>query len=156
MFCNAMVILPDGRPFVVGGTQAYDPFRGQTKSAVYSPSSGQFTDMESMAHGRWYPTVTTLGNGTVMTFSGLNEASATNTAVEIYSVGSGWSQEYSAGWTPPLYPRLHLLPSGNVFYSGPSNSSMMFDTSAHTWSSVTSTNYNGGRTYGSSVLLSLT
>ena len=28
--------------------------------------------------------------------------------------------DVSAGWTPPLYPRLHLLPSGNVYYAGPS------------------------------------
>jgi hypothetical protein len=156
MFCNAMVILPDGRPFIVGGNLAYDPFRGEAKSAVYSPSTGQFTNLESMAHGRWYPTATTLGDGRILAFSGLNEQSSTNTTVEIYTVGSGWSQEYSAGWTPPLYPRMHLLPNGNVFYSGPSAFSMMFDTDAHTWSAITGTNYSSGRTYGSSVLLSLT
>ena len=69
MFCNGMVILPDGRPFVVGGTLAYDPFHGYAKTAAYDPSTGQFTDLQSMAHGRWYPTATTLGDGTVMAFS---------------------------------------------------------------------------------------
>ena len=156
MFCNGMVILSDGRPFIVSGTLAYDPFRGYKKTAAYDPSTGQFTDLEDMAHGRWYPTITTLGDGTVMAFSGLNESGPTNTAVEIYTVGSGWSQEYPSGWTPPLYPRLHLLPNGNVFYSGPTNSSMMFDSSTHLWSFVGNTNYSSGRTYGSSVLLSLT
>jgi hypothetical protein len=156
MFCNGMVILPDGRPFVVGGTMAYDPFHGYAKTAAYDPSSGQFTDLESMAHGRWYPTVTTLGNGTVMAFSGLNESGPTNTAVEIYTVGSGWSQEYPSGWTPPLYPRLHLLPNGNVFYSGPTNGSMLFDSTTHDWSYVAATNFSSGRTYGSAVLLGLT
>jgi hypothetical protein len=156
MFCNGMVILPDGRPFVVGGTLAYDPFHGYANTAAYDPSTGQFTDLERMAHGRWYPTVTTLGDGTVMAFSGLNESGPTNTAVEIYSVGSGWSPEYDSGWTPPLYPRLHLLPNGNVFYSGPTNGSMMFDTTAHTWSYVGATNFSSGRTYGSAVMLPLT
>ena len=156
MFCNGMVVLPDGRPFVVGGTLAYDPFHGYTKTATYDPATGQFTDLETMAHGRWYPTVTTLGDGTVMAFSGLNESGPTNTAVEIYTVGSGWSQEYPSGWTPPLYPRLHLLPTGNVFYSGPTNGSMMFDSTAHTWSYVAATNFSSGRTYGSSVMLPLT
>jgi len=156
MFCNGMVILSDGRPFVVGGNLAYDPFRGYAKTAAYDPSTGQFTDLESMAHGRWYPTATTLGNGTVMAFSGLNESGPTNTAVEIYTVGSGWSQEYPSGWTPPLYPRLHLLPNGNVFYSGPTNGSMLFDSTSHDWSFVATTNYSAGRTYGSSVLLPLT
>src|SRR5437762_4540387 len=156
MFCNGMIILPDGRPFVVGGTMAYDPFRGYAKTSAYNPSTGQFTDLESMAHGRWYPTATTLGDGRVMAFSGLNELSQTNATVEIYTPGSRWSQEYPSGWNPPLYPRLHLLPNGNVFYAGPSATSMMFDTGTHTWSTVAPTNYNGGRTYGSSVLLPLT
>ncbi len=26
MFCNGMVVMPDGRPFVMGGTVQYDPF----------------------------------------------------------------------------------------------------------------------------------
>ncbi|PYX92249.1 MAG: galactose oxidase, partial [Acidobacteria bacterium] len=105
MFCNGMTILPDGRPFVVGGTLQYDPFYGENKTSAYDPASGTFADLQSMAHGRWYPTVTTLGDGRVMTFSGLSDTGATNTSVEIYSVGSGWSPEYVAPWTPPLYPR---------------------------------------------------
>jgi len=156
MFCNGMVILPDGRPFIVGGTLAYDPFHGYTKTAAYDPSTGQFTDLETMAHGRWYPTATELGDGTVMAFSGLSDTGPTNTTVEIYKMGSGWSQEYDAGWTPPLYPRLHLLPNGTVFYSGPTNGSALFDPGSHTWSYVAGTNYSSGRTYGSSVLLPLT
>ena len=70
-----------------------------------------------MAHGRWYPTVTTLGDGRVMTFSGLLEVGGTNTSVERYTVGSGWSQQYAAGWTPPLYPRMSLSTDGRVFFS---------------------------------------
>ena len=157
MFCNGMTILPDGRPFVVGGTLQYDPFYGQLKTSAFDPAAGTFTDLESMAHGRWYPTVTTLGDGTVMTFSGLADTGGTNTAVEIYTVGSGWSQEYPAPWTPPLYPRLHLLPNGTVFYSGSTTSSSIFDPSTHTWTvGVAQTNYSGTRTYGTSVLLPLT
>ena len=157
MFCNGMTILPDGRPFVVSGTLQYDPFHGQLKTSAYDPGAGTFTDLQSMAHGRWYPTVTTLGDGRVMTFSGLTETGATNTAVEIYTVGSGWSQEYVAPWTPPLYPRLHLLPNGTVFYSGSTTSSSIFDPSTQTWTmNVAHTNYSGTRTYGTSVLLPLT
>ena len=108
-----------------------------------------------MAHGRWYPTVTTLGDGSVMTFSGLSETGSTNSTVEIYRVGSGWSPEYESGWIPPLYPRMHLVPDGNVFASGPMAETMTFDTASKTWFGVASTNYNRMRTYGSSVLLPL-
>jgi len=157
MFCNGMVVLPDGRPFINGGTLQYDPFHGQPRSAVFDPATSVFTDVQNMAHGRWYPTVTTLGDGRVMTFSGLTETGATSTAVEIYTVGSGWSPEFAAGWTPPLYPRMHLLTDGRVFYSGSGTGSRIFNPSTNTWSGViATTNYAGTRTYGTSVLLPLT
>jgi hypothetical protein len=157
MFCNGMVVLPDGRPFVMGGTLQYDPFYGWLKTSAYDPNTGNFVDLHGMAHGRWYPTGTTLGDGRIMVFSGLNETSGTNTAVEIYTVGAGWSPQYPAPWTPPLYPRMHLLPNGKVFYSGPTPNSSIFDPSTNTWTTnVATTNYSGTRTYGSSVLLPLT
>jgi F5/8 type C domain/Domain of unknown function (DUF1929)/Glyoxal oxidase N-terminus len=157
MFCNGMVLLPDGRLFIDGGTIQYDPFYGSPRTSIFDPATNTFTDAQNMAHGRWYPTVTTLGDGRVMTFSGLDETGNTNTAVEIYTVGSGWSQEYDAGWTPPLYPWMHLLPNGKVFYSGPGSSSALFDPSMLTWTlNVATTKYGGFRSYGSSVLLPLT
>src|ERR1700682_2248969 len=157
MFCNGMIVLPDGRPFVMGGTLQYDPFHGEPRTSVFDPATGTFADLQNMAHGRWYPTATTLGDGRILVFSGLTETGGTNTAVELYAVGSGWSQEYGAPWTPPLYPRLHLLPNGKVFYSGSSTGSRSFDASAHTWSAVVATtNFSGTRTYGTSVLLPLT
>ena len=156
MFCNGMVVLSDGRAFVNGGTLQYDPFHGELKSSVYDPATGQFTDVQNMAHGRWYPTVTTLSDGSVMTFSGLDENGNTNSTVEIYTAGSGWSTTYSSPFTPPLYPRMHLIPNGKVFYSGSTTSSRYFDPSTRTWSSVVATTqYSGTRTYGTSVLLPL-
>ena len=158
MFCNAMVALPDGRLLINGGTVQYDPFRGQPRNTVFDPATGVFTDVQNMVHGRWYPTVTALGDGRVMTFSGLNEINGgTNTAVEIYTSGSGWSQEFPAGWTPPLYPRMHLMTDGRVFYAGSGTGSRIFNPSTNTWSGVVATtNYAGTRTYGTSVLLPLT
>src|SRR5262245_36748908 len=156
MFCNAMVALPDGRILVNGGTLQYDPFFGQPRNAVFDPATGAFTDIQNMAHGRWYPTTTTLGDGRVMTFSGLTETGGTSTTVELFTPGSGWSQEFAAGWTPPLYPRMHLLPNGNVLYSGSGTGSRTFNPSTRTWSGViATTNYSGTRTYGTSVLLPL-
>src|SRR3989454_3988953 len=157
MFCNGMVVLPDGRAFINGGTLQYDPFHGQPRGSVYDLATGLFTDVQNMAHGCWLPTLTTLGDGRVMTFSGLTETGGTNTAVEVYTVGSGWSAEYPAGWTPPLYPRMHLMPDGRVFYSGSGTGSRIFNPTTHTWSAVVaSTKYSGTRTYGTSVLLPLT
>jgi hypothetical protein len=157
MFCNGMVVLADGRALINGGTLQYDPFHGHLRNAVYDPSTGQFADVQNMAHGRWYPTTTNLGDGRVITFSGLDENGNTNSTVEIYTVGSGWSPVYGSPFTPPLYPRLHLLPNGKVFYSGSGTGSRYFDPSTYTWSGVVATtNYSTTRTYGTSVLLPLT
>ncbi len=157
MFCNGMIVLPDGRPFVMGGTLQYDPFLGQPLTSAFDPATGNFVDLQSMANGRWYPTATVLSDGSVMVFSGFNESSTTNQTVEIYKVSSGWSQPYEAPFTPPLYPRMHLLPNGTVFNSGPQTSSAIFNPATQTWTvGVANTNYSGTRTYGTSVLLPLT
>jgi hypothetical protein len=157
MFCSGMIALPDGREMVFGGTLQYDPFHGWQRTSIYDPATGQFSDMQDMAHGRWYPTPTELSDGRLLVFSGLDENGNTNPEVEIYKVASGWSTPYTAPWVPPLYPRMHLLPNGNVFYSGWSTQSQYFFTSSNTWSgTIATTNYGGNRTYGSSVLLPLT
>ncbi len=157
MFCNGMVVLPDGRPFIMGGTIQYDPFYGQPKTAVFDPSTNKFTDLQNMNDGRWYPTSTVLGDGRVLVFSGLKATGGTNTSVQLYTVGSGWSAAAAAPYTPPLYPRLHLLPDGTVFNSGSATSSSIFNPSTMTWKTgVANTVYGGVRTYGSSVMLPLT
>ena len=156
MFCNGLAILPDGRVLINGGNLQYDPFHGHLRNAAFDPATGVFADLPNMAHGRWYPTVTILGDGRAMTFSGLNETGGTNTGVELYTVGFGWSPEYPAGWTPPLYPRMHLLPNGNVLYAGSGTGSRLFNPATRAWTGVVATtNYSGTRTYGTSVLLPL-
>ena len=156
MFCDGMIVLPDGRPFIIGGTIQYDPFYGQRKTALFDPDTNAFTNAQNMAHGRWYPTPTVLSDGRVMIFSGLDDVSgSTNTTVEIYTPGTGWGSEIAAGWTPPLYPRMHLLPSGKVFYSGSTTTSRLFNPATGTWSTVANTKYGSDRNYGSSVLLPL-
>src|SRR5262249_1956678 len=157
-FCNGMVLLPDGRVLINGGTIKYDPFYGEYASAIFDPVTNTLSRAQDMGqgYGRWYPTVLTLGDGRVMTFSGLNDTNGgTNTTVRFYPPGLGWKGPYSAGWPPDLYPRLHLLPSGNVFYSGAQSISRFFDPSTHMWTAGPSTNYGNSRTYGTSVLLPL-
>jgi hypothetical protein len=158
MFCNGMVTLPDGRALIAGGTLSYGPpFLGSSRMAIYDPATGVFSDLPSMAHGRWYPTLTTLGDGSQIIYSGLSDTGPTNTTIERFSEGSGLGPELSTPWTPPLYPRMHLLPNGKVFYSGSGASSNLYNPSTNTWTlGVATTNYGSSRVYGSSVLLALT
>ena len=123
-----------------------------------------------MAHGRWYASVIELSDGGLMAFSGITEEDYSdapspaddtgrgphNKDVEIYRIGTGWSPEYEAPWIPPLYPRMHLLPNGNVFYSGETTSSNIFNPTTQTWTlNVAKTIYKSQRGGGSSVLLPL-
>src|SRR6202049_3082575 len=39
MFCNGMVVLPDGRPYIMGGNLQYDPFHGWHRTTVYHPAT---------------------------------------------------------------------------------------------------------------------
>jgi len=156
MFCNGMVMLQDGRVLIDGGTIQYDPFYGTANASIFDPATNTFTDTQPTLHGRWYPTLLTLGDGRVMTFSGVAETGGTNKAIEFYTIGSGWASPFDASWTPDLYPRLHLLSDGKVFYSGAQTKSKLFDPSTNTWNiNFATTNYGGLRTYGSSVLLPL-
>lgn len=159
MFCNGMVVLPDGRPLVIGGTVHFgEPWTGSNKSSAYDPTAGTFTDQVSMVSGRWYPTGTVLSDGTVMAFSGQDENDNTNSTVEIFTPDSGtgsWSSPVAAGWVPPLYPRLNLLPDGRIFYSGPSPTSKFYDLTKKTWTTCCTTNFGSKRTQSTSVLLPL-
>jgi hypothetical protein len=156
MFCNAMVMLQDGRVLIDGGTIQYDPFYGASNASIFDPATNTFAETQPTLHGRWYPTLLTLADGRVMTFSGLMETGGTNRGIEFYTIGSGWTSPFNASWVPDLYPRLHLLPSGKVFYSGSQTKSKLFDPSTEAWNTnFATTNYIGLRTYGSSVLLPL-
>ena len=181
MFCNGMSIMQDGRVLINGGTKGYGalevvgvqgevPFTGLPNTSIFDPGTDSWVDVAPTADGRWYPTVTELNDGRMMTTSGLNDTNGlTNNTSEIWD-GQKWSAEIAGnpnipdftGFEFPLYPRMHLLPTGHVFYSAPSSATLDFDPTSQTWTLVAWTIYpgqndpNGERTYGTSVLLPLT
>ena len=75
------------------------------------------------------------------------------------NAGAGWKAPTNLGFTPPLYPRIFLLPNGKVFYTGQGSGNAnatgyMFDPSTTSvWSASVPTTMN--RSYGTSVLLPL-
>ena len=156
VFCSGTATLPDGRALVVGGTSDYS-FKGDNRASFFDPATNQFAQSQNMVDGRWYATATTLGDGRILTFSGLNLSGGTNNTVEIYSLqnaGAGWSSPTTAPFSPPLFPRLFLLPNGNVFYAGTeSTNAWIFNPGAGSWTKSATSTMN--RKYGSSVLLPL-
>jgi hypothetical protein len=70
-----------------------------------------------MAQGRWYPTVTTLADGRVVTVAGRDEASSVVLLPEIWE-SNHWVKLTGASLKLPYYPRQFVAPNGKLFYAG--------------------------------------
>jgi hypothetical protein len=71
VFCSGTAALPDGRALVIGGTSDYS-IKGDNRASIFDPATTQFVQSQSMVNGRWYGSATTLGDGRVMAFAGLD------------------------------------------------------------------------------------
>jgi short-subunit dehydrogenase len=144
LFCSDNVLLADGRVLANGGTDYYlEPGvkvghlaigvleeEGIRQSRIYDPSTNTWAQTGSMHYGRWYPSSVELPDGNIFTAGGVTkvikpvyllhpqDSLATVRQTETYDVDSGrWRlNPSSANHSFPLYPRLHLLPNGHVYY----------------------------------------
>jgi len=90
MFCSGMVVLPDGRPFINGGTLQYDPFYGQLKSSVFDLATNTFTDITGTGFlagatvkigGTSASAVTVVGSTSITATTAAHAAGAVNVVV---------------------------------------------------------------------------
>ncbi len=143
LFCADLKHLADGRIIAAGGTNYYSepgidglPFglieiEGLKNTRIFDPRTNRWAQTDAMAYGRWYPTLVTLPDGDLFVASGVTKlvkpiypeqpfASGRNVVQsETFDVGCGrWSENGPlAERTLPTYPRMHLLPDGQVFYN---------------------------------------
>lgn len=143
LFCADLNALADGRIIAIGGTSYYSepgndalPYgvaelEGLKNARIYDPETSTWTQTGSMHYGRWYPTLVTLGDGSMFVASGVTKLikplypnrpmdSGTNVKqTETYDPVTGkWTYNGAGGdRSLPLFPRLHLLPDGHVFYN---------------------------------------
>lgn len=121
-FCAGQTHLSDGRLLTAGGTGHYNPYLGRNESVAFDPIAGTWSFLKPMAHGRWYPTLITLGDGKVLAATGLSEVeNQHNPTIEIYDpVANTWKVKHFPGGFPglPLYAHLFLLGDGRVFFDG--------------------------------------
>lgn len=143
LFCAAHVFLPDGRLLINGGTAYYaepsvpgtdygviEPI-GIKNTRIFDPKTNTFEPAADMSYGRWYPSTVTLPSGKAFTVSGVRKLIKpiypdspvtdwlTNVRqTETYDPAAGkWTTNPStADKSLPLYPRIHLLPNGKVYY----------------------------------------
>ncbi|WP_203299809.1 galactose oxidase early set domain-containing protein [Marinobacter sediminum] len=143
LFCADVVFLPDGRMMAVGGTDYYSEpgidglpvgvveLEGLKASRIFDPATNTWSQSGDMEFGRWYPSLVSLANSDIFVASGVTKLlkpvypedplqSGRNVAqTETYDIENGtWTNNGSAAQRSlPLFPRMHLLPNGHVYYN---------------------------------------
>lgn len=144
LFCSDQRLQPDGRVIVAGGTNWQKEFPtgptpvdsgpakvaelyGSKQTRIFNSQTGMWSlSPNEMSSGRWYPALLTQGDGTLFVTGGVtklvyNNKGFNENQAEIFDPETDtWTKigSDSSEGSMPLYPRLHLLPSGDVFYSG--------------------------------------
>lgn len=124
-FCGGDTFTAAGNVLAAGGTASYPGlghgFFGRPDAAIFDVHTQQWSHRPEMAHGRWYPTLLTTGDGELLAAAGLSETSAGNPTLELYSSPTNaWQQLNRVPAVPqlPLYAHLLLLADGSVFFTG--------------------------------------
>ena len=148
LFCSGQALLPDGRLFVAGGTGRYstgpnDPWGGSASAYLFDPAEG-WQRIEDMAFARWYPSVVGLPDGRMLVAGG-NDHGVTIEQMEIYDPFGGWQVlPESANRALPLYPRLHVLPGGEVACAGQGAATAILNLQTNEWREVWPAMVGGG------------
>ncbi len=145
LFCGAHCFLQDGKLLVVGGGTST---AGTVAAWKFDPEAETWQQTAgSMAAARWYPTTVVLGEdwGRVLVANG-GPAS-----MEIYSEGSdsfvsvhgptGPADTAADQAFPQLYPGLHLLPTGQIFFTRTGNNNGTAPAAYFTFATPTSGNW---------------
>jgi hypothetical protein len=104
-----------------------------------------------MAHGRWYPSVTTLPDGNVVSISGADQSGEFVATPELWN-GSRWLPLTGATLSLVYYPRMFVAPNGRLFLAGPmAKTRYLNPAGAGQWTTVATRNV-ASRNYGSAVM----
>jgi hypothetical protein len=75
VFCCHQTNLEDGRVMAVGGSRAHPNHgSGIRDISIYDPTAHAWSRIGAMSVGRWYPTLVTLADGSVLAFSGRDDS----------------------------------------------------------------------------------
>ena len=175
LFCSGHAALADGRILVAGGNLAFpDPaggpgsdFKGARWVFTFDPWTETWTRQPDMAHGRWYPDVTTLPDGTAVIIGGTDESgdNVNNPDIEHFTpsaaVNGVGALSVVAHRATTLYPHAFVVPDGTaagapagtqVLVAGPSTSDTWILNTAD-WSFRDVPDLPTPRLWGSALLL---
>jgi hypothetical protein len=152
LFCSGHALLPDGRLLVAGGHSGIDD-QGLRSTQIFNYATRTWTAGPNMRNGRWYPTVTALANGEMLTVSGGDTAKALNLIPEVWTTSGAWRALTSAASNIPYYPMMFVSPvDGRVFVAGPTRATGFLNTGGSGSWAVGPSSVYGSRDYGSAVM----
>jgi hypothetical protein len=159
LFCSGHTFMADGRLMVSGGHK--DDDTGIDVTNIFDPTSESWVaGLPKMAFGRWYPTVTVLADGRLLTMAGRDSASKVVTTPEIWENGQ-WVKLPGAGtFNVPYYPRNYVDPKipTRIFMAGERITSRWFDVDATSgglrgrWTAGPSHIWKFNRDYGTAAM----
>ena len=94
-------------------------FQGTNDAYIFNTATSSFEDVSSMHYARWYPTLAEMGNGMVMTMSGLDGQGQVTVNSEMFNPATRtWAEGPVHGF--PTYPATFLTEDGRLFFTGSS------------------------------------
>ena len=159
LFCSGHTLMADGRLMVSGGHKDDDVGIDVTNIFDPTPQGGSWeTGVKKMAFGRWYPTVTILPDGRLLTMAGRDSAGKVVQIPEIWEQNQWVQLPGGNGVNIPYYPRNFVAPDGRIFMAGERVMSRWFDVDATSaggrgkWSSGPSHIWPKNRDYGTAAM----
>jgi hypothetical protein len=122
IFCSGLAHLRNGKVFIAGGNKDQQ-LHGIVQTHYFDPSADAWSQGPDMAEGRWYPTVTGMGNGEMLITSGGPPVP------EVLTTDGTLRELTNASLTLPLYPWFNVAPNGQAFDSGPDPTMRLLDPS---------------------------
>jgi hypothetical protein len=149
-FCAGAAFLPNGQLVVAGGHLNDD--YGIPDVNLFDPATSSWVMAPPMAAGRWYPTVITLADGSVVVVAGNTADANSNLIPEVRNADGTWRELTGAQLQVPYYPNLFLAPDGRVFMAGSDRHSRYLDTQGTgAWGDGPTARW-GNRDYGTAVM----
>jgi Galactose oxidase-like, Early set domain/GlxA beta barrel domain len=94
-------------------------FQGTKDAYIFDVKAMRYVKVNSMNYARWYPTLAEMGNGMVMTMSGLDGQGQVTMNSEMFDPKtSTWAEGPRHGF--PTYPATFLTEGGQLFFTGSS------------------------------------
>ena len=150
LFCAGHTLMPDGRLMVSGGHKADDKGINVTN---FFDENGNWQKGANMAHGRWYPTVTTLPDGRMLTMAGRDENGNVVQIPEIWESDHWTELPGGTGTVIPYYPRNFVAPDGRIFMAGERIQSRWFNVAGSgSWTLGPVHRYQFNRDYGTAAM----